>query len=111
MMPGVSERFGPGEGARSSAVRLSPRDQSPALLTNACPRYELPPVRGIRFIIGPPMSDSPRPPATVTEISSVLFESRMYVDTPPPLNGAAIVMPLIAMRPSLIGPPRAAKNV
>ena len=33
------------------------------------------------------------------------------MDTPPPLNGAAIVMPLIAMRPSLIGPPRAAKKV
>jgi hypothetical protein len=27
------------------------------------------------------------------------------------LNGAAIVMPLIAIRPSLIGPPRAAKKV
>jgi hypothetical protein len=27
------------------------------------------------------------------------------------LNGAAIVMPLMAIRPSLIGPPRAAKNV
>src|SRR5215203_3705597 len=111
MMPGVSLRFGPGGGAVSAAFRLSPRDQSPALLTNACPRNELPPYRGTRFIIGPPMSDSPSPPATVTEISSVLIESRIYVDTPPPLNGAAMVMPLIAMRPSLIGPPRAAKNV
>ena len=74
---------------------------------NAWPRNVLPPERGTRFITGPPMSDSPRPPATVTETSSTLTESRMYVDTPPPLNGAATVMPLIVMRPSLIGPPRA----
>ena len=35
----------------------------------------------------------------------------MYDDTPPPLNVAATVMPLTAMRPSLTWPPRALKNV
>ena len=76
-MPGVSWRFGPGGGAVNSGVRLLPRDQSPALLKNAEPRNWLPPERGTRFIIGPPMSDSPRPPATDTETSSTLIESRM----------------------------------
>jgi hypothetical protein len=76
-MPGVSLRFGPGDGAISSGVRLLPRDQSPALLMNACPRKLFPPERGTRFMIGPPISDSPRPPATATEISSTLTESRI----------------------------------
>ena len=76
-MPGVSCRFGPGGGAVNSGVRLSPRDQSPALLMNAVPRNWLPPDRGTRFITGPPMSVSPRPPATATETSSTLIESRM----------------------------------
>ena len=72
-MPGVSLR----PTARSSSVRLLPRDQSPALLKNAWPRNSFPPERGTRFITGPPMSDSPRPPATATATSSTLTESRM----------------------------------
>jgi hypothetical protein len=73
MMPGVSVR----PTARSSSVRLLPRDQSPALLMKPCPRNAFPPDRGTRFIIGPPMSDSPSPPATETTTSSTLIESRM----------------------------------
>ena len=107
MMPGVSVR----PTARSSSFRLSPFDHSPALLKNAWPRKLLPPVLGTRFITGPPMSDSPMPPETATETSSTFTESRTYVDTPPPLNGAATVMPLTVMRPSLVGPPRDEKAV
>ena len=57
------------------------------------------------------MSVSPMPPDTTTDTSSTLTVSRMYDDTPPPLNVAATVMPLTAMRPSLAWPPRALKNV
>ena len=35
----------------------------------------------------------------------------MYDETPPPLNAAATVIPLTCMRPSLVCPPRALKNV
>ena len=87
------------------------RDQSPALLMNAWPENRLPPPFGTRFITGPPMSLSPMPPATTTDTSSTFTVSRMYDDTPPPLNAAATVMPLTAMRPSFVWPPRALKNV
>ena len=87
--------------ARRLSSRLLPLDHSPALLTNAWPRNVLPPERGTRFIVGPPMSDSPSPPDTTTATSSTFTESRMYDDTPPPLNAAATVMPFTAMRPSL----------
>ena len=87
------------------------RDQSPALLMNAWPEKRLPPPFGTRFIVGPPVSLSPKPPETTTDTSSTLAVSRMYDDTPPPLNVAATVMPLTAMRPSLTWPPRALKNV
>jgi hypothetical protein len=51
------------------------------------------------------------PPDTVTETSSLLTVSRMYDETPPPLNAAATVRPFTVMRPSLVWPPRALKNV
>src|SRR5580765_2479522 len=107
MMPGASVR----PTARRASFRLLPLDQLPALLKKPWPLKLLPPERGTRFITGPPISDSPIPPETATETSSTLTESRTYVDTPPPLNGAATAMPLTAMRPSLVGPPRDEKNV
>src|SRR5215831_3779972 len=90
---------------------LLPLDQLPAQFQNIVPAKRLPPDFGTRFIVGPPMSVSPIPPATLTVTSSTLFESYANEETPPPLNAAATVMPLIAMRPSLVLPPRAVKNV
>src|SRR5689334_414556 len=85
--------------ARRSSVRLSPRDQLPALLKNAMPPNELPPDFGTRFMTGPPISLSPRPAPTVMATSSEFGVSYTYDDTPP-LRAAAIVMPLTVMRPS-----------
>src|SRR4030095_9665252 len=107
MMPGGSTM----PTARRPSSTLLPLDHSPALLKNPCPVNTLPPDFGTRFIVGPPMSDSPSPPDTTTATSSTLTESRMYDDTPPPLNAAATVMPFTAIRPSLVAPPRALKNV
>src|SRR5260370_39332974 len=87
---------------RSASSMLSPRDQSPAVLKNACPENLLPPDLGTRFMVGPPVSFSPRPPDTSIATSSTLFVSYVRDDTPPPLNAAATVMPLIDMRPSLV---------
>ncbi len=78
---------------------------------NTWPLNVLPPVLGTRFITGPPTSVSPKPPATTTETSSTLFASYASDETPPPLNDAATTMPLIDMRPSLVLPPLAVKNV
>src|SRR5262252_1794579 len=95
MMPGVCVR----PIARRSSVRLLPRDQLPAPLTNAVPAKRLPPDFGTRFITGPPMSLSPSPAPTVIATSSELAVSYTYDDTPP-LLAAAIVMPLTVIRPS-----------
>src|SRR5678816_959459 len=103
MMPGVSLRLGPGGGAVRAALRLLPRDQSPAVLRNAVPRNVLPPERGTMFMIGPPVSVSPRPPPTRTATSSTPTESYTYDDTPP-LRAAPTVMPFTDMRPSLLAP-------
>ena len=73
MTPGVSRRFG--LSAWISSVRLLPLDHSPALLKNAVPANMLPPERGTMFMIGPPMSLSPRPPPTVMAISSAFTVS------------------------------------
>ena len=60
---------------RRKSSRLLPLDHSPAVLKNDCPEKLLPPERGTKFITGPPVSDSPSPPATVTDVSSALFVS------------------------------------
>src|SRR5215510_1100508 len=96
---------------RSLSSMLSPRDQSPAVLKNAWPENLLPPDFGRMFMVGPPVSFSPRPPETSIAISSALFVSYVSDETPPPLKAAATVMPLIAIRPSLVRPPCALKNV
>src|SRR5437667_2617483 len=95
IMPGVCVR----PMLRRSSVRLSPRDQLPASLKNAIPANELPPDFGTRFITGPPVSLSPRPPLTVMATSSEFGVSYTYDDTPP-LLAAAMVMPLTVIRPS-----------
>src|SRR5216684_8585401 len=96
-MPGVWVKLG--FRALISSVRLLPRDQSPARLRNALPEKLLPPERGSRFITGPPMSLSPRPPPTTTPTSSALGVSYTYDETPP-LRAAATVKPLTVMRAS-----------
>jgi hypothetical protein len=62
------------------------------------------------FMIGPPVSVSPSPPPTRTATSSTPTASYTYDDTPP-LRAAPTVMPFTAMRPSLLAPPLAEKNV
>ena len=94
-MPGVCVR----PIVRRSSVRLSPRDQLPALLKNAIPEKALPPDFGTRFITGPPISLSPSPAPTVIATSSAFGVSYTYDDTPP-LRAAAMVMPLTVIRPS-----------
>src|SRR5262249_3794851 len=94
-MPGVCVR----PISRRPCVRLSPRDQLPALLKNAMPANVLPPDFGTRFMTGPPISLSPSPPPTVMATSSEFGVSYTYDDTPP-LRAAAIVIPLTVIRPS-----------
>ena len=72
---GAADVFGPGGGAVNAAFKLSPRDHLPAVLTNVVPRNVLPPERGMMFMIGPPVSVSPRPPPTRTATSSTPTES------------------------------------
>ena len=62
------------------------------------------------FILGPPVSFSPRPPEICTWISVTSVVLYTTLDTPPPLNGAATVMPSIVMRPSFALPPLAVKS-
>src|SRR5262245_63630561 len=95
MMPGVSVR----PIARSWSSRLLPFDHLPASLKNTWPAKLLPPDFGTRFITGPPMSLSPRPPPTVMATSCEFGVSYTYDDTPP-LLAAATVMPFTVMRPS-----------
>src|SRR6185295_18143777 len=112
MMPGVSVR----PIARSSSSRLLPFDHVPASLKNTWPLKVLQPDFGTRFITGPPISLSPRPPPTVMATSCEFGVSYTYDETPP-LLAAATVIPLMVMRPSpateveLEPPERALKNV
>src|SRR5207342_610337 len=88
---------------RRKSSTLVPLDHSPAVLKNDCPANALPPERGTRFITGPPVSDSPSPPETITDVSAALFVSYVSVPTPPPPDAAPTVIPLICTLPSLLG--------
>ena len=105
MMPGGSVR----PTARSSSSMLLLRDQSPASLMNAWPRSCCRRRLGTRFIVGTASVSRGRRIRRPTPRPR--WPCRGCDDTPPPLNVAATVMPFTAMRPSLVWPPRALKNV
>ena len=56
------------------------------------PRNVLPPDFGTRFITGPPMSLSPRPPPTVMADFLARWACRSTYDDTPPLRAAATVI-------------------
>jgi hypothetical protein len=95
---------------RSSSSMFSERDHSPAVLRNAVPRNVFPPERGMMFMVGPPVSFSPRPPEICTWISVTSVVLYTTLETPPPLNGAATVIPSILIRPSFAFPPLAVNS-
>src|SRR5215470_3423065 len=87
--------------AFSASSTLCPCAQLPAPEPNPVPEYRLPPVFGTRFMIGPPVSASPRLPEIEICISCAFATSYAFPDTPPPLNAV----------PSLPGPPCAVKKL
>src|SRR4029453_19360067 len=90
---------------RNSSSTLSALDQLPAWFQNAVPRKVLLPDGATRLTLGPPVSDSPRPPESRICISCAFETSYVSVDTPPPLNAAAVLRPSTITRPSFARPP------
>ena len=74
-------------------------------LKNAEPLKVLPPERGMMLATGPPVSDSPRPPPTITCISCALPTSKANCVTLFWPNGPLTETPSTNTRPSVLMPP------
>ncbi len=96
--------------ARRSSVTLSDWRLDCVPLKKAEPLKVLPPERGMILATGPPVSDSPRPPPTITCISCALPTSKANCVTLFCPNGPLTETPSTNTRPSVLIPPCAEKS-